>query len=162
MRPGSASAVRQSAHSTKDRRAGRFTEAVSGTPADDGCPTDALHPGNGETSTTTKTPTRSSSRQEGGDHRLRFAGTCACAQPEDSGVDVRVGLAAGEQPAAPSAAAGLEVWRWPTSPAWADVIMILAPDTQTQDRGRVDRAEPAAGKRPLMFGHGFTHPLRHR
>ena len=47
----------------------------------------------------------------------------------DSGVEVRVGLRAGSASAAKAQADGLEVTSVADAAQWADVIMVLAPDT---------------------------------
>src|SRR5215831_5460021 len=62
---------------------------------------------------------------------------------KDSGVNVRVGLAEGSKSKAEAA-------------AWADVIMMLAPDTK-QPKIYTESVAPhlTAGKM-LMFGHGFN------
>lgn len=75
---------------------------------------------------------------------------------KDSGVDVRVGLAAGSKSRAKAEAAGLTVGSVAEVAAWADVIMILAPDTK-QPKIYADSIQPhlTAGK-TLMFGHGFN------
>src|SRR5262245_7388239 len=48
---------------------------------------------------------------------------------KDSGVEVKVGLPATSKSLAKAKAAGLEVDAVPEVAAWADVIMVLAPDT---------------------------------
>ena len=75
---------------------------------------------------------------------------------KDSGVSVRVGLPATSRSRAKAQAAGLTVGEVSEVAQWADVVMILIPDTA---QGRVYRAEIepnlAAGKM-LMFAHGFN------
>jgi ketol-acid reductoisomerase len=75
---------------------------------------------------------------------------------KDSGVQVKVGLAEGSKSKAKAEAAGLAVDTVANVSAWADVIMILAPDTK-QARIYKESIEPnlTAGKM-LMFGHGFN------
>jgi len=75
---------------------------------------------------------------------------------KDSGVDVRVGLAEGSRSKAKAEAAGLTVTSVAEAAAWADVIMLLAPDTK-QPKIYTDSVAPhlTAGK-VLMFGHGFN------
>jgi ketol-acid reductoisomerase len=75
---------------------------------------------------------------------------------KDSGVDVAIGLAEGSKSAAKAAAAGLAVKNVADAAKWADVIMILTPDT-TQPKIYRESIEPhlAAGK-TLMFAHGFN------
>ncbi|HRE26629.1 MAG TPA: ketol-acid reductoisomerase [Anaerolineales bacterium] len=75
---------------------------------------------------------------------------------KDSGVDVRVGLADGSTSRAKAEAAGLTVGSVAEVSAWADVIMILAPDTK-QPKIYADSIAPHLGKgKTLMFGHGFN------
>ncbi len=75
---------------------------------------------------------------------------------KDSGVSVRVGLPAASRSRAKAQAAGLEVGTPAEVSAWADVIMMLVPDT-TAARLFAEAVEPnlAAGKM-LMFAHGFN------
>ncbi len=75
---------------------------------------------------------------------------------KDSAVDVRVGLPAASKSVAKARALGLHVVAVPEAAAWADVIMVLVPDT-TQARLYKAEIEPhlAAGK-TLMFAHGFN------
>ena len=65
---------------------------------------------------------------------------------KDSGVSVRVGLPATSRSRAKAQAAGLDGRRRRArSRKWADVVMILIPDTsQAQGLPRGDRAEPGA------------------
>jgi ketol-acid reductoisomerase len=74
----------------------------------------------------------------------------------DSGVTVKVGLPADSRSRAKATAAGLEVDEVAAVSRWADVIMVLVPDT-TAARLYKDAIEPnlAAGKL-LMFAHGFN------
>ena len=75
---------------------------------------------------------------------------------KDSGVSVRVGLTAGSRSRAKAEAAGLEVGEPAEVSKWADVIMVLVPDTTAAKLYR-DAIEPnlAPGKM-LMFAHGFN------
>ena len=75
---------------------------------------------------------------------------------KDSGVDVAIGLAEGSKSAAKAAAAGLAVKNVADAAKWADVIMILTPDT-TQPKIYRESIEPhlTEGK-TLMFAHGFS------
>jgi ketol-acid reductoisomerase len=75
---------------------------------------------------------------------------------KDSGVQVKVGLAPDSKSKAKAEAAGLTVDTVANVSAWADVIMILAPDTK-QAKIYKDSIEGhlTAGKM-LMFGHGFN------
>src|SRR5437868_2097026 len=75
---------------------------------------------------------------------------------KDSGVSVRVGLPAASRSRAKAQAAGVEVGEPADVARWADVIMILTPDT-TQAKLYTEAIEPnlAPGKM-LMFAHGFN------
>ena len=75
---------------------------------------------------------------------------------KDSGVSVRVGLPATSQSRAKAQAHGLEVLDPAQASAWADVIMVLVPDTAQAALYR-DAIRPhlSAGK-TLMFAHGFN------
>ena len=75
---------------------------------------------------------------------------------KDSGVEVVVGLAPTSKSVAKAKAAGLRVSSVAEASAWADVIMMLVPDT-TQARLYTAEVLPhlAAGK-TLMFAHGFN------
>jgi ketol-acid reductoisomerase len=74
----------------------------------------------------------------------------------DSGVDVRVGLHTGSKSRAKAQADGLTVNDPAAASAWADVIMVLVPDTVTAALYReAIRPNLSAGK-TLMFAHGFN------
>ena len=74
----------------------------------------------------------------------------------DSGVDVRVGLQEGSKSRAKAEADGLTVSDPATASAWADIIMVLVPDTAAAALYR-DAIKPnlSAGN-TLMFAHGFN------
>jgi len=74
----------------------------------------------------------------------------------DSGVAVKVGLRPTSKGIARARAAGLEVGAVDEVCAWADVVMVLAPDT-AQPRIYAEAIAPnlAPGK-TLMFAHGFN------
>lgn len=75
---------------------------------------------------------------------------------KDSGVTVAVGLRPGSASAAKAANAGLDVKSIPEAAAWADVVMILAPD---EHQARLYREEIAPHIREgaaLAFAHGFN------
>src|SRR6202167_4265845 len=74
----------------------------------------------------------------------------------DSGVSVAVGLPEGSASRAKAEKDGLAVKSPAEAAAWADVIMILAPDTR-QPKLYKESIEPnlSAGK-TLMFAHGFN------
>ena len=74
----------------------------------------------------------------------------------DSGVDVRVGLPAGSSSRAKAQAQGVTVLEPAQACAWADVIMVLVPDTaQAALYREAIRPHLSAGK-TLMFAHGFN------
>jgi len=75
---------------------------------------------------------------------------------KDSGVSVKVGLPATSRSRAKATAAGLEVDEVAAVSKWADVIMVLIPDT-SQARVYKEAIEPnlTPGKM-LMFAHGFN------
>jgi ketol-acid reductoisomerase len=74
----------------------------------------------------------------------------------DSGVEVVVGLKEGSKSRAKAEEQGLEVKTPAEASAWADVIMVLAPDT-AQRKIYTESIEPhlTAGK-ALFFGHGLN------
>jgi ketol-acid reductoisomerase len=74
----------------------------------------------------------------------------------DSGVDVRVGLRDGSASAARARAEGLVVEPVATAAAWADVIMVLAPDTAQPALYREAIAPHLSAGKMLMFAHGFN------
>jgi ketol-acid reductoisomerase len=75
---------------------------------------------------------------------------------KDSGVEVKVGLAAGSKSVAKAQKAGLEVDAVAAVTKWAEVVMILTPD-QTQAKIYAEEIAPnlSAGKL-LLFAHGFN------
>ncbi|HET7219269.1 MAG TPA: ketol-acid reductoisomerase [Vicinamibacterales bacterium] len=75
---------------------------------------------------------------------------------KDSGVDVKVGLPENSKSRAAAKAAGLVVDTPAAVSEWADVIMVLVPDT-AQSQLYKEAIEPhlKAGK-TLMFAHGFN------
>jgi ketol-acid reductoisomerase len=75
---------------------------------------------------------------------------------KDSGVDVRVGLRAGSKSAAKAEASGVKVLSIADAAAWADVIMMLSPDTT---QGAIYKSDIEPNLKPgkmLMFAHGFN------
>jgi ketol-acid reductoisomerase len=75
---------------------------------------------------------------------------------KDSGVEVKVGLAAGSKSTAKAQKAGLEVDTVANATKWADVVMILTPD---QTQANIYAEEIAPNIKPgsmLMFAHGFN------
>jgi ketol-acid reductoisomerase len=75
---------------------------------------------------------------------------------KDSGVDVRVGLPSTSESRAKAQAAGLTVLSISDAAAWADVIMILVPDTAQPSVYKYDIAPYLSPKKTLMFAHGFN------
>ncbi len=75
---------------------------------------------------------------------------------KDSGVQVKVGLAANSKSIAKAQKAGLEVTTVAEATKWADVNMVLVPD-QTAAKLYAEEIGPnlSAGKL-LMFAHGFN------
>jgi ketol-acid reductoisomerase len=75
---------------------------------------------------------------------------------KDSGVDVRVGLHATSRSKDKATQAGLTVMSIADAAAWADVVMILTPDT-TQAKVYSECIAPHMTKgKMLMFAHGFN------
>jgi ketol-acid reductoisomerase len=75
---------------------------------------------------------------------------------KDSGVSVRVALADGSRSRAKAEADGLTVTSGAEAAAWADVVMILAPDTKQRaiyDESIAPNLQPG---NMLMFAHGFN------
>src|SRR6478752_5193765 len=75
---------------------------------------------------------------------------------KDSGVDVRVGLHAGSRSVAKAKAAGLVVTSAADAAAWADVIMVLVPDTAQAELYTKEIAPGLKAGKTLMFAHGFN------
>tara|TARA_B100001123_G_C15262333_1_gene1007044 strand:- start:138 stop:1151 length:1014 start_codon:yes stop_codon:yes gene_type:complete len=75
---------------------------------------------------------------------------------KDSGVDVRVALAEGSKSHPKAAADGLTVNSGAEAAAWADVIMILAPDTKQPAIYAESIASNLKSGDMLMFAHGFN------
>src|SRR5258708_30548494 len=74
----------------------------------------------------------------------------------DSGCDVRVGLPEGSRSRKRAGAAGLTVTTPQEASAWADVIMVLTPDT-TQRKLYAEAIEPNLHPGDaLFFAHGFN------
>ena len=75
---------------------------------------------------------------------------------KDSGVSVRVALADGSRSRAKAEAEGLAVTNGAQAAAWADVVMVLAPDTKQRaiyDESIAPNLQPG---NMLMFAHGFN------
>jgi ketol-acid reductoisomerase len=75
---------------------------------------------------------------------------------KDSGVQVRVGLSASSESRAKAKASGLSVGTVPEVAAWADVIMILVPDTVQPEVYKKEVAPHLSAGKTLMFAHGFN------
>jgi ketol-acid reductoisomerase len=75
---------------------------------------------------------------------------------QDSGVAVKVGLRPTSKGVAKARAAGLEVGAVDEVSAWADVVMLLAPDTAQPKIYRDAVAPHLAPGKTLMFAHGFN------
>src|ERR1700738_4506666 len=75
---------------------------------------------------------------------------------KDSGVDVRVGLPARSESRAKAKASGLTVGTPAEVSAWADVIMVLVPDTTQPAVYEKEIAPNLTAGKMLMFAHGFT------
>jgi ketol-acid reductoisomerase len=74
----------------------------------------------------------------------------------DSGVSVRVGLQPGSASTPKAQKDGLTVNTPAEAAAWADVIMILAPDTKQPKLYRDSIAPHLTAGKTLMFAHGFN------
>ncbi|WP_214402087.1 ketol-acid reductoisomerase [Pseudonocardia lacus] len=74
----------------------------------------------------------------------------------DSGVEVRIGLPEGSKSRKKAADEGLQVGTPAEVSAWADVIMILAPDTKQRHIYSEDIAPNLKSGDALFFGHGFN------
>src|SRR6185369_16285506 len=75
---------------------------------------------------------------------------------KDSGVDVRVGLPASSESRAKAKASGLTVGTPAEMSAWADVIMVLVPDTVASEVYKKEIAPNLTAGKTLMFAHGFN------
>ena len=75
---------------------------------------------------------------------------------KESGVEVAVGLREGSSSAPKAREAGLTVMSIPDAAAWADVIMLLAPDTEQKRIYDESIAEHMTPGKALAFAHGFN------
>jgi len=75
---------------------------------------------------------------------------------KDSGVEVRVGLPVSSESRAKAKASGLTVGTVAEVAAWADVIMILVPDTVQPEVYKKEVAPNLSAGKTLMFAHGFN------
>jgi ketol-acid reductoisomerase len=74
----------------------------------------------------------------------------------DSGVEVRIGLAEGSKSRAKAEEEGLTVGSVAEVSEWADVIMILAPDTKQRSIYAESIAPNLKDGDAIFFGHGFN------
>ncbi len=74
----------------------------------------------------------------------------------DSGVDVRVGLPEGSKSREKATEQGLRVVTPAEASAWADVIMVLAPDTAQRKIYTESIAPNLTAGKALFFGHGLN------
>src|SRR5687767_3890827 len=75
---------------------------------------------------------------------------------QDSGVDVVVGLPASSKSAEKARTAGLKVMTVAEASSWADVIMVLIPDTRQARVYEADIKPHLTAGKMLMFAHGFN------
>ncbi len=75
---------------------------------------------------------------------------------KESGVPVKVGLPATSKSLAKAKAAGLEVAPVAEAAAWADVVMVLTPDTSQKAIYEEAIAPALTPGKTLMFAHGFN------
>lgn len=75
---------------------------------------------------------------------------------KDSGVRVHVGLPETSESRAKAQAQGLTVTSTPDAATWADVIMILVPDTVQPEVYTRDIVPHLSAGKTLMFAHGFN------
>jgi ketol-acid reductoisomerase len=75
---------------------------------------------------------------------------------QDSGVDVVVGLPSSSKSADKARAAGLKVLSVADAAKWADVIMMLIPDTRQAKVYETDIKPHFTAGKMLMFAHGFN------
>ncbi|MCO5190064.1 MAG: ketol-acid reductoisomerase [Anaerolineae bacterium] len=74
----------------------------------------------------------------------------------DNGVNIMVGLRESSKSRAKAEADGLRIGTVATATEWADVIMVLAPDTMQPEIYREEIAPNLAPGDTLMFAHGFN------
>ena len=75
---------------------------------------------------------------------------------KDSGVDVRIGLPAASKSRAKAEREGLKVETVAEAAKWADVIMILTPDTTSAKVYEQDVKPGLTSGKTVMFAHGFN------
>lgn len=74
----------------------------------------------------------------------------------DSGVEVVVALKPGSKSTKKAEDAGFQVMSTPEATAWADVIVVLAPDQHQRGLYAEDIAPNLTDGKALVFGHGFN------
>jgi ketol-acid reductoisomerase len=74
----------------------------------------------------------------------------------DSGIEVVVALKPGSKSTAKAEDAGFQVMSTPEATAWADVIVVLAPDQFQRGLYAEDIAPNLTDGKALVFGHGFN------
>jgi ketol-acid reductoisomerase len=74
----------------------------------------------------------------------------------DSGVEVRIALHAGSKSRGKAEAQGFTVDKVSDATAWADVIVILAPDTTQPRLWKEEIAPQLRAGQTIVFGHGFN------
>ncbi|TFB65049.1 MULTISPECIES: ketol-acid reductoisomerase [Cryobacterium] len=74
----------------------------------------------------------------------------------DSGVEVKIGLKDGSKSTAKAEEAGFTVLSTADAAAWADVIVILAPDQVQRHLYKDDVLPNLSAGKVLVFGHGFN------
>ena len=75
---------------------------------------------------------------------------------KDSGVEVAIGLHAGSKSRAKAEAAGLKVLSNADATKWADVVVVLVPDTTQPDLYKNDVEPNLKAGKTLLFAHGFN------
>jgi len=75
---------------------------------------------------------------------------------KESGVDVRVGLRPGSKSRVKAEADGLSVMTVGEATEWADVVMLLAPDTAQAEIYETEIEPHLRSGKTLMFAHGFN------
>ena len=75
---------------------------------------------------------------------------------KESGIEVVVGLREGSSSKAKAEAAGLQVLGLSEASAWADLIMVLLPDTEQRDIYEANIAANLNEGDALFFAHGFN------
>jgi ketol-acid reductoisomerase len=74
----------------------------------------------------------------------------------DNGVEVRVGLRPGSKSQAKAEADGLDVMSVGEAAGWADIVMLLTPDTTQPEVYYTEVVPKMKAGKTLMFAHGFN------